>query len=157
MSTTFHTTKQAKDVETALSQLSVGEVYDILVEVKAWVKKDPEAVKELLAQRPVLAQALLKMQTQMGMMQSLPPADVSFGAVTAYGSIMAPPPNMPSLPPSLPGGTQLPPPPMGMFGYPPPMVHGYMGGPLPPGMQMQMPPPGMMPPPPDYMQYGQQR
>ena len=78
-----HSLKQARDLDTALAQLSVGEVYDILVEVKTWVKKDPEAVRELLSQRPILAQALLKMQTTMGMLQTSPPADQSFGSFTA--------------------------------------------------------------------------
>lgn len=78
--------KQARDLDTALAQLTVGEVYDILVEVKAWVKKDPDGVRELLSQRPVLAQALLKMQTSMGMMQTAPPADSSFGAFSGVQS-----------------------------------------------------------------------
>jgi cleavage stimulation factor subunit 2 len=75
--------KQGRDLDTALAQLTMGEVYDVLVEVRAWVKKDPEGVRELLAQRPVLAQALLKMQTVMGMLQTSPPADLSFGAFSA--------------------------------------------------------------------------
>jgi cleavage stimulation factor subunit 2 len=117
--------KQGRDLDTALSQLTMGEVYDILVEVKAWVKKDPDGVRELLAQRPVLAQALLKMQTSMGMMQTSPPADLSFGAFSGMSassttpsptppiqSMSAPPPQLvssiPSLIPQVPTYAQQP-------------------------------------------------
>jgi len=70
--------KQARDIEAALAQMTVGEVYDILVEFKAWLKRDAEAARVLLVQRPVLAQALLKMQTCMGNMTGAPPADALF-------------------------------------------------------------------------------
>ena len=119
--------KQARDLDTALAQLTMGEVYDVLVEVKAWVKKDPEAVRELLSQRPVLAQALLKMQTTMGMLQTAPPADQSFGAFASGASsgsqnsttsaVTQPIPM-----PSMPSASTLPP------GYPPQY---YAAAPLP--------------------------
>lgn len=67
---TDRTAKQAKDIDTALKDLSVGEVYDILVEVKNWIKEDPDKVRDVLLQKPILAQALLKMQTSMGMLVS---------------------------------------------------------------------------------------
>lgn len=60
------TQRQARDIDTALRELSVGEVYDILVEVKKWIQQDPDKARDVLTQRPVLAQALLKMQSQMG-------------------------------------------------------------------------------------------
>jgi len=76
--------KQLRDIETALAQLSVNELYDVLVEVKAWVARDPEGVRDLLAQRPVVAQALLKMQAKMGMLRTPPPVDSSYGSSSFY-------------------------------------------------------------------------
>ena len=82
--------KQARDIEAALAQMTVGEVYDILVEFKAWLKRDAEAARVLLVQRPVLAQALLKMQTCMGNMTGAPPADALFAPYLSQPAAPAP-------------------------------------------------------------------
>lgn len=70
--------RQGRDLDDSLRMLTYGEVYDILVEVRAWVKKDPEGVKDFLKKRPVLAQALLKMQSRMSSMTSPPAANAPF-------------------------------------------------------------------------------
>ena len=141
--------KQARDIESALAQLTVGEAYDILVEVKAWAKRDGDAVREVLSQRPVLAQALLKMQTCMGLVQTPPPADMSFASFLNPPSVSSA--NVQQQVSTAPGISPLvPPPPMNVYAPPAPLMppQPYYSGPPNPMMSQlpsQMYPPSLLP------------
>jgi len=121
--------KQQRDIEAALAQLSINDVYDVLLEFREWAAKDHDGVRDLLAQKPVVAQALLKMQIQMGMLHTPPPLDSSYGAMA---------PQQPQQPPPS-GYAPMPQPPQH---YAPP--HGYAPQ-LPP---MRAHPAMYQPPPP---------
>jgi len=122
--------KQQRDIEAALAQLSINDVYDVLLEFREWAAKDHDGVRDLLAQKPVVAQALLKMQIQMGMLHTPPPLDSSYGAMAPQQQQQQPP--RPS------GYAQLPQhrvPPLGPHGYvqqPPVRAHPAMYHPQPP-------------------------
>ncbi|KAH9257875.1 hypothetical protein BASA81_003894 [Batrachochytrium salamandrivorans] len=80
--TSYHTTsKAAKELDDALKQFTYGEAYHILEEVRVWIKRDPDGARELLQEKPSLANALLKMNMQMAGLVNSPPADMSFGMV----------------------------------------------------------------------------
>jgi hypothetical protein len=66
-----------KHLETVLAQMKIGEKFDALQEFKLWAASDPDTVRELVAQQPVLAQALLKMMIEFKMLQVPPESDAS--------------------------------------------------------------------------------
>lgn len=98
--TSYHTTsKAAKELDDALKQLTYGEAYHILEEVRVWIKRDPDGARELLQEKPSLANALLKMNMLMAGLVNSPPADMPFGMVP-------PPSHNAQQPPQLPGVDQ---------------------------------------------------
>ncbi|KAH9259082.1 hypothetical protein BASA81_002702 [Batrachochytrium salamandrivorans] len=76
--------KLGRDLDTALAEVKIGEKYDLLAEFKQWARQDPEAARDLLVQRPTIAQALLKLFIELKMCQVPPDSDLGVGEGEEY-------------------------------------------------------------------------
>lgn len=75
--TSTYTLKLGRDLDQALAEVKIGEKYDVLLEFKQWVRQDAEGVRDLLQQRPTVAQTLLKLFIEFKMCYVQP--DMSLG------------------------------------------------------------------------------
>lgn len=64
--------------------MKIGEKYDLLAEFKQWARQDPEAARDLLVQRPTIAQALLKLFVEFRMCQVPPDSELGGSEAEEY-------------------------------------------------------------------------
>ncbi len=62
--------KQQKHIDNALSQFTIGEIYDVLEEIKNMIESEPDKARSLLTEKPMLTQAILKAMIHMGQMRT---------------------------------------------------------------------------------------
>jgi cleavage stimulation factor subunit 2 len=128
----------SKSLEAVMAQFSVHEMYDMVAHMKEVAEARPEELRTLLISHPQIAEAIVHMQVQIGMIRPL-----------------ARPGQQPPLPPPQPiyGGAQQPPlpPPQGYYQLPPPQQAGSGWGAGPAGLP---PPQPYAPPPPPPPQQG---